>query len=142
MEAPSPARLFAAAAGLLLFALGLAGLFAGASFGAPGEVEPSLGVLRVNGWLNLVHLLAGALGLLAAGLAPRLYALLAGSFFAALGAWGLALPPGDSILGFLPAAGGDEALHLALGALGLAAASATPRRPAAGDSEAGAQPVG
>lgn len=141
MEAPSPARLYAAAAGLLLFALGLIGFFHSASFGAPGEVEAALGTLRVNGWLNLLHLLSGALGMLAAGVAARPYALAAGTLYTALGVWGLALAPGDAILGFLPAAGGDEALHLALGLLGLAAAAATPGRRAA-RSEAGAQAAG
>lgn len=139
MEPPSPARLFAAAAGLALLALGLAGFFAGASFGAPGEVERAL-TLRVNGWLNLLHLLAGGIGLLAAGAAARAYALAAGALFTALGVAGLALESGDAILRLLPVGGADAALHLAVGLLGLAAAAATPRR--THRSEAGAQPVG
>ncbi len=128
MEAASPARLYAAAVGVLLVALGILGFFYSASFGAPGDVEPALGVLRVNGWLNLLHLATGVLGLLAAGVASRRYALLVGALYTVLGIWGLALAPGTAILGFLPAAGGDEALHLALGLLGLAAAAATPRQ--------------
>lgn len=128
MEAASPARLYAAAVGAFLLALGIAGFFYGASFGAPGEVEAALGVLRVNAWLNLLHLLTGALGLLAAGVASRRYALAVGALYTALAVWGFALEPGAAILGFLPASGGDDALHLALGLLGLAAAAATPRR--------------
>ncbi|MGE5409127.1 MAG: DUF4383 domain-containing protein [Syntrophothermus sp.] len=153
MEAPSPARLYAAAVGVLLVAVGIAGFFYTASFGAPGDVAPALGVLRVNGWMNLLHLLAGAAGLLAAGVASRGYALAVGILFTVLGVWGLTLGSDAAILGFLPAAGGDEALHLVLGLLGLAAAAATPRRaaprPAAPSrtskrkrSETGAKPAG
>jgi hypothetical protein len=67
-------------------------------------------------------------GLLTAGSFSRSYALGAGLLLTALGVWGLALAPGDAILGFLPAAGGDEALNLTLGILGLLAGAGTPRR--------------
>ncbi len=127
MEAASPARLYAAAVGALLVAIGIAGFFYSASFGAPGEVEAPLGVLRVNAWLNLLHLATGVLGLLAAGIASRRYALALGALYTVLGVWGLALDSGAAVLGFLPAAGGDDALHLVLGLLGLAAAAATPK---------------
>jgi Domain of unknown function (DUF4383) len=140
MEQPSPARLYAAAVGAFLLVLGIVGFFYSASFGSPGPVEHSLGVLRVNGWLNALHIATGALGLLCAGYASRAYALAIGGLYAALGIWGLALDPGQAILGFLPAAGGDEALHLVLGLLGLAAAAGTPRRPA--KLEARAQAAG
>lgn len=127
MEAASPARLYAAAVGAFLVALGIAGFFYSASFGGPGDVEAALGVLRVNAWLNLLHLLTGVLGLLAAGLASRRYALVVGALYTVLAVWGFTLAPGAAVLGFLPAAGGDDALHLVLGLLGLAAAAATPR---------------
>jgi len=125
MEAPSPARLYATVIGALLVAVGILGFFYSASFGAPGSVEPALGVLRVNAWLNLLHVATGALGLLLAGSASRPYALALGFLYTALGIWGLAIGGGDAILGFLPASGGDDALHLALGLLGLAAAAGT-----------------
>ncbi|HEY1854446.1 MAG TPA: DUF4383 domain-containing protein [Solirubrobacterales bacterium] len=127
-EAPSPARLYAAAAGTLLFLLGIAGFFYGSSFGAPGEVAHALAGLRVNAWLNLLYAALGAIGLLAAGSASRAYALGAGALLTALGVWGLALSPGSAILGFLPASGTNEALALVLGLLGLLAAAGTPRR--------------
>ena len=127
MEVASPARLYAAAVGAFLVALGIVGFFYSASVGAPGDVAPALGALRVNGWLNLLHVAAGALGLLAAGVASRRYALAAGILFTVLAAWGFALDAGAAILGFLPASGGDDGLHLVLGLLGLAAAAATPR---------------
>jgi hypothetical protein len=127
MEPASPARLYAAAAGAFLLVLGIVGFFYGASFGSPGAVEGALGVLRVNGWLNVIHVVTGALGLLAAGSASRRYALAIGALYTALGIWGLALGPGEAILGLIPAAGGDEALHLAVGVLGLLAAAGTQR---------------
>lgn len=133
-EAPSPARLYAAAAGALLFVLAIAGFFYGSSFGSPGEVAHGLAGLRVNAWLNLLYAALGALGLLLAGSASRAYALAAGALLTALGVWGLALDPGAAILGFLPAAGSNEALALVLGLLGLLAALGTPRRSRAGES--------
>ncbi len=126
MEPASPARLYAAAAGALLFCLGVLGFFYSASFGAPGQVEPMLGALRTNAWLNLLWAALGALGLLTAGASSRGYALFAGTVLTVLGAWGLAIGPGDAVLGFIPAAGGDEALALILGILGLLAAWGTP----------------
>lgn len=129
MEPPSPARLYASLAGVLLVAVGVAGFFYGSDFGAPGEVVPCLGALRVNGWLNVLHAALGGLGLLAAATgASRRYAQLAGFFLTALALWGWALGAGGAILGFIPCAGGDEALHLVLGLLGLGAAAATPKR--------------
>ena len=127
MEAASPARLYAAVAGASLLVIGILGFFYSASFGSPGAVEGALGVLRVNGWLNALHIATGALGLLAAGYSSRGYALAIGALYTVLGVWGLALGSGEAVLGFLPAAGGDEALHLTLGVLGLAAAAGTPR---------------
>jgi uncharacterized protein DUF4383 len=127
METAGPARLYAGLAGAFLLVLGIVGFFYSASFGTPGTVESALGVLRVNGWLNLLYIGTGALGLLAAGYASRRYALAIGALYTALAVWGLALGPGAAILGILPAAGGDEALHLVLGLLGLLAAAGTPR---------------
>ncbi|HEX8753521.1 MAG TPA: DUF4383 domain-containing protein [Solirubrobacterales bacterium] len=126
MEAPSPARLYAAAVGAFLVAVGIAGFFYSASFGGPGTIETALGVLRVNAWLNLLYGLCGALGLLLAASVPRAYALAMGFLFTGLAVWGWSIGSGSAILGFLPAAGGDEALALLLGVLGLLAAAGTP----------------
>ncbi|MFN8162696.1 MAG: DUF4383 domain-containing protein [Solirubrobacterales bacterium] len=130
MEAASPARLYATVVGALLVVLGIVGFFYSASFGGPGAVETALGVLRVNAWLNLLHIATGALGLVAASHGSRRYALVIGAFYTVLAIWGFAIHGGDAILGFLPTAGGDEALHLVLGLLGLAAAAGTPKRSA------------
>jgi uncharacterized protein DUF4383 len=125
MEPASPARLYAAAVGALLVVLGILGFFYTASFGGAGSVEPALGALRTNAWLNLLYLAVGGVGVLLAGASSRPYALAAGWLFTVLAIWGWAMG-GGLILGFLPASGGDEALHLALGMLGLAAAIGAP----------------
>ncbi len=125
MEPASPARLYASAAGALLVILGVVGFFYGSSFGSPGTLDNTLGVLRTNGWENLLWVVVGALGLLLAGSASRAYALAAGLLFTVLGVWGLILGPGAAILGVFPAAGANEALNLALGILGLLAAAGT-----------------
>jgi hypothetical protein len=127
MEPASPARLYATAVGALLVILGIVGFFYGSSFGSPGTLDHTLGVLRTNGWGNLLWVVVGALGLLLAGAASRTYALGAGLLLTVLGVWGLALDPGGAILGFLPASGANEALNLTLGILGLLAAAGTPR---------------
>ena len=111
MEAASPARLYAAVAGAVLVVLGILGFFYGASFGDLDSYEDALGGLQVNGWLNLLYLATGALGLLLAGVASRQYSLAIGLLFTAL-----------AIVGW-----GTGWLHLVLGVLGLAAAAGTSR---------------
>jgi hypothetical protein len=128
MEPVSPARLYATAVGALLILLGIAGFFYGSSFGSPGTIDHTLGALRTNGWLNLLWVAIGTLGLLTAGTMSRAYALTAGLLLTVLGVWGLILDPGSSILGFIPASGANEALNLTLGILGLLAAAGTTRR--------------
>lgn len=123
---PSPARLYATLVGALLIVLGIVGFFYGASFGSPGEVDEMLGIFAVNGWVNVLHILTGALGLSMAGYAARQYSLGLGALYLALGLWGFAIGNGDSILGFLPVNTGDNLLHLTLAAFGIGAALSTP----------------
>lgn len=111
MEAPGPARLYAAAAGALLLVLGVLGFFYDASFGSLDSYEEALGGLEVNGWLNLFYVAVGSLGLLVAGVSSRTYSLAVGLLFTLL-----------AIVGW-----GDTALNLVVGLLGLAAAAGTPR---------------
>jgi hypothetical protein len=126
MDAPSPARLYTTLVGALLVVLGIVGFFYSASFGSPGEVEQMLGVFAVNGWVNVFHILSGALGLFVAGYASRRYSLWLGAIYVVVAFWGFALGSGESILGFLPVDTGDNLLHLILGGLGVAEARATP----------------
>jgi hypothetical protein len=127
MDGPSPARLYATLVGAVLVVAGILGFFYSASFGSPGTVDDVFGIFAVNGWLNVLHILTGALGLLVAGYASRQYSFLLGVAYVALAAWGFVLGSGSSILGFLPVDSADSLLHLALGLLGIAAALGTPR---------------
>jgi hypothetical protein len=128
MQEPSPAKLYATLIGAVLVVGGIVGFFYSASFGSPGEVDDALGLFRVNGWQNVVHVLTGAIGLLVAGFAARRYALWLGLLYLALAVWGFILGSGESILGFLPVNAGDDFLHLALGLLGVGAALGTPKK--------------
>jgi len=127
IDGPSPARLYATLIGGVLVVAGIVGFFYSASFGGPGKVDEVLGLLSVNGWHNVFHVLTGALGLLVAGYAARRYALWLGVLYLAVGAWGFVIGSGDSILGFLPVNTGDDVFHLVLGLLGVAAALGTPK---------------
>ncbi len=117
MEAASPARLYAAAVGALLVVLGILGFFYTATFDRLDQYEEALGLLQVNGWLNLFYVATGALGLLLAGGSSRGYSLAIGLLYTVL-----------AIVGW-----GTGALNLVIGLLGLAAAAGTPtgrsRRP-------------
>ena len=61
----SPARLYATLVGGALVVAGIIGFFYSASFGSPGDVDDVFGILAVNAWHNIVHILTGAIGLLA-----------------------------------------------------------------------------
>ncbi len=121
METPSPARLYATAAGALLVVLGILGFFYDASFGALDSYEEAFAGLQVNGWLNLFFLATGSLGLLVAGVSSRTYSLAVGLLCTLL-----------AIVGW-----GSGWLFLAIGVLGIAAALGTPRR----SSKARAKPA-
>ena len=134
MEASSPAKLYATVVGTVLTIAGIVGFFYSASFGSPGEVDKVLGILDVNGWHNVVHLVTGLLGLVAVGYAAREYALGLGLIYVVVAIWGFVIGSGESILGVVPVNSDDNVLHLLLGVLGLAAGLATPtqsRTPAA-----------
>jgi hypothetical protein len=134
MEASSPAKLYATVVGTVLTIAGIVGFFYSASFGSPGEVDEVLGILDVNGWHNVLHLVTGLLGLVAIGYAAREYALGLGLVYLVIAIWGFVIGSGESILGVVPVNSGDNVLHLVLGVAGLAAGLATPtqsRTPAA-----------
>lgn len=137
LRTSSPAQLYATVAGAGLAILGIVGFLYEASFatGVPGvESSDVLGALTVNGWSNLLYLLVGLLGLGAASSgAARPYALGFGLLFVTLAVWGFA-DGDDVILSLLPVNGVANAIHLAIGLLGLGAGAATPAagpRPAA-----------
>ena len=126
MEARTPAQLYALVVGTVLVVAGIIGFFYSSSFGSPGDVDAVFGILDVNAWHNIVHLVTGALGLLALGYAARTYALGLGLVYIVVAIWGFIIGSHESILGFIPINTEDNVLHLALGVLGLAAGAATP----------------
>ncbi len=87
-----------------------------------------LGILDVNGWHNLVHILTGVIGLLAASAysSSRAYALGFGIIYVIIAIWGFILGSGDSILSIIPINTEDDILHLLIGISGIAAGMATP----------------
>ena len=122
----SPAQIYALVFGATLLFAGIIGFFYSAAFGSPGETDKVFGILAVNGWHNVVHILTGALGLLAYRYAAREYALGLGLVYIVVAIWGFIIGSGDSILGFIPVNTEDNVLHLLLGLLGLGAYAATP----------------
>src|SRR5919197_4325989 len=129
MEASNPARLYATLVGGALTIAGIIGFFYSASFGSPGSVDDVFGILSVNGWHNVVHLVTGLLGLAAVGYAAREYALGLGLVYVVVAVWGFIIGSGESILDIVPVNTEDNILHLILGVTGLAAgaAAAQPR---------------
>ena len=134
MDGSSPARLYALTVGGVLTVAGIIGFFYNASFAVGNDInasDPVFGLLAVNAWHNIVHILTGVLGLLAAGYAARTYALGLGLVYLVVAFLGfIDFASGDlddTILQFIPVNTEDNFLHLALGLLGLAAGAATPR---------------
>ncbi len=134
MESRSPAQTFALVIGVTLVVAGVLGFFYNASFAAGDDVERDgvLGILDVNAWHNIVHLLTGALGLAAAGsyLYARNYAFGLGAVYIVVAIWGFIVGDGDSILSIIPVNTEDNVLHLLIGIAGLAAGAAPTPAPA------------
>ena len=132
MSASSPARLYCTLVGAVLVIAGIIGFFYSAGFetgvaGVAKDTDDVFGILAVNGWHNVVHILLGVLALVAAGSAysARTYCLAIGLVYVLLALWGFI--DGDGIiLGLIPLNDEDNVLHLILGLTGLAAGAATP----------------
>ena len=127
---PSPAQTWSRLIGWTLVLAGIVGFFYSSAFGSPGETEAVLGILAVNGWHNVVHILTGALGLLAVNYAARTYAIGLGLVYIVVAIWGFAIGSGESILGFIPVNTEDNVLHALIGIAGVAAYFASSPRPA------------
>ena len=131
MDASSPARLYALLVGGVLTIAGMIGFFYDSSFdtGSALTADAVFGILDVNGWLNVVHIVTGLLGLAAVGYAARTCALVLGVVYVVVAIWGFAETTNGFgvILDFLPVNTEDNIFHLVLGLTGLAAGAATPR---------------
>ena len=136
MSTSSPAQLYCTLVGAVLVIAGIIGFFYSSSFDTGTRAcSPTpttlFGVLGVNGWHNVVHILLGLLGLACAAAYARSYALGVGLLYLVLALWGFA-ETDNVLLGLVPVNDEDNVLHLILGLTGLAAGAASPatRRPA------------
>jgi len=129
----TPAQLYALIVGAVLVAAGILGFFYSSSFdtgdGLPRDAV--LGLLDVNGWLNIVHILTGALGLaVAASYArSRVYALGLGVVYLLIAVLGFIAGDGGEIFNLIPVNTEDNVFHLLLGVAGLGAGLATAAEP-------------
>lgn len=136
MQERSPAQLYALVFGIVLVAAGILGFFYNADFSTGDktlvERDAVLGILDVNGWHNIVHLLTGALGLAVAGSYgnARAYALGLGAVYIVVAILGFAYGDGDSIFKLIPVNTEDNVLHALIGIAGIGAGLATPTEPA------------
>lgn len=133
----SPAQLYALVLGVVLVIAGIAGFFWSASFalGTSAGVEQDflLGVLAVNGWHNLVHLVTGLVGLAMARsyAGARIYALTLGVVYLLIALLGFVAESNDALLGLLAINVEDNILHVLIGVAGAGAGLATPQSPPA-----------
>ena len=135
----SPAQIWARVIGFALVIAGIAGFFYSSAFGSPGHTDAVLGILDVNGWHNLVHLLTGALGLAMARSysSARAYCLLLAVAYAIVAIWGFALGDGGAILSIVPVNTEDNVLHTIIAVVSLAVGVGTPAAPAPSTHDAG-----
>ena len=122
---------FCLVVGTVLLLAGIIGFFYNASFTSDETDRDALfGILDVNGWHNVVHVVTGLATLAFARIAPRLWAGVFGVVYLLVAVWGFIVGDGDSILSILPVNTEDNILHVILGLSGLAvyAASAPERR--------------
>jgi hypothetical protein len=125
----SPAQLYALIFGAVLTLAGIIGFFYNSEFTSNKHVRDAVfGILDVNGWHNVVHVLTGIVGLAAAASysSARGYALGLGVVYLVVAIWGFIIGDGDSILSIIPVNTEDNILHLLIGVTGIAAGMATP----------------
>jgi hypothetical protein len=134
METRSPAQAFALVIGATLVVAGIAGFFYNASFGTGDGTDRDalLGILDVNGWHNVVHVLTGIVGLAVSGAydGSRVYALGFGAVYLVVALLGFVAGDGDEIFNLIPVNTEDNLLHLLIGFAGVGAGLATPSTPA------------
>ena len=123
----SPAQTWARLIGAILLVACVVGFAYSASFGRPGEVDAVLGILDVNGFHNVVHILSGLLGLAMARsyTAARTYCYVLAGAYTVVAIWGFAVGDGDAILSILPVNTEDNVLHALIALLSLVVALAT-----------------
>jgi Domain of unknown function (DUF4383) len=128
----TPAQVYALVFGAVLLLAGIIGFFYSSAFGSPGDTDAVLGILDVNGWHNVVHILSGVAGLALMGTAAnaRLYAIGLAVVYTIVAIWGFIIGDGASILGFIPVNTEDNVLHALIAVAGYAAYAASAPREA------------
>src|SRR3954454_15123824 len=121
-ETRGPAEFYALIIGGLLTIIGIAGFFVDAHFDSVHQ-KSFIGLFDVNGWANLIHLVAGLVGLAAVKLGPRAYSAVFGIFWIVLALWGFYDDLGDDMVSGIPSSVGANWFHLVIGILGIAAAA-------------------
>jgi hypothetical protein len=126
----SPAQVFALVIGATLVIAGIIGFFYNASFdsGNGTSRDALLGVLDVNGWHNVFHIVSGAVGLLLIRSygGARVYALGLGALYLVVALLGFIAGDGDELFNLIPVNTEDNFLHLLIGIAGVGAGLATP----------------
>ena len=122
--ARTPAQWYCLIFGAVLLLVGAIGFLADAGFNTGSNVDGDklLGIFEVNGIHNIVHLASGAL-LLAASpkrASAKAVALAFGVVYLIVAIVGFI--QGDTVLGLIPVNTADNFLHVAISALGIAAA--------------------
>ena len=116
--------------GTLVIAGGV-GFAYSAAFGTPGHTASVLGILDVNGWHNVFHIVTGAIGLLCAGgyVAARRYAIGLALVYAVLAIAGFAVGDHKTLLSIIPVNTEDNVLHALIAIAACVAGLATPSAP-------------
>lgn len=128
MRQRSPAQVYALLVGVLLTVLGIIGFFYNGTFTDATAVHDDVfGILSVNGWHNLLHILTGvvALALASSRTGSRTCTYGLGLFYLVVSVWGFILGGGHSILGIVPVDAAANTLHLLIGIAGVLAGVAT-----------------
>jgi hypothetical protein len=130
-----PTRYYALFIGFGFAAAGVLGAFTNNDFSTGADVtrKAVFGLFDTNGWHNLFHFAFAPLAFWVANRvgASRSFALFGGMLYGAIGVVGLAIGDDAVLFRAIPVNIVDSLTHLALGALGVAAAwyAATARRP-------------
>jgi arginine exporter protein ArgO len=135
---------FALAMGIVFLVVGVAGFIPGLTsnvdqlqFASHHSTAALLGVFQVSVLHNIVHLLFGVVGLVAARTAhaSRLFLIVGGVIYLVLFIYGLIVPH-DSAANFVPINTADNVLHIALAAVMIIAGLALSRSRAGVTAEA------
>jgi len=129
----SPAQTFSLVIGAVLLIAGIVGFFYNGDFSTGSHVpsDEVFGLLSVNGWHNVVHLVTGFIGLRAARSwsGARAYSFALFVLYAVVFVAGLLYGTHEAAFSLIPINAADDALHGIIAAAALVAALASPAVP-------------